>query len=246
MKVYHNNEKNLNKRNEPFFKKMVHYVISFGISGVIALVYYLIASFFSYNANYKNINAKLVNWFIKIIYFLNSFLLRKNIFKAFDTEELPKNGCFMIFNHVNEFEYPYDFYFGQGVPLFDMGVKKLGPLYPAMTRLGIALRSGKELKKSLEEVEEYLKITNIIFYPEGERTFSDRPKIYKRGLLKLVYEGKYRIIIFYKGGMEKLNDNLFYCKSEIIESKNFKTFDDFYSFIIEKNRSYYELMKTKN
>jgi hypothetical protein len=84
----------------------------------------------------------------------------------------------MIFNHVNEFEYHYDFYFGNGIVAFDMGAKKLGPLFPILNRIGIPLRSGKELKKSIDEINDYLKISNIIFYPEGERTFSDIPKIY--------------------------------------------------------------------
>lgn len=240
MKVYHNNEKNTNKRNEPFFKKMVHYVVSFGLSLPIFVIYYLTASFFKYNSNFKSINVKLLKFFIMLVFRFNCFLLGKNIFKSFESEDMPKNGCFVVFNHVNEFEYPYDFYFGNGVPLFDMGVKKLGPLYPVIDRMGIALRSGKELKKSIEEINEYLKIGNIIFYPEGERTFSDKPKIYKRGILKLVYDGQYQIIVVYKGGMEKLDNNLFYYKSEVIDSKSFTSFEDFYQYIVSKNSSFYK------
>lgn len=245
MKVYHNNEKNVNKRNEPFLKKMAHYVVTFGISSVFSFFYYLIASFFMYNGNFKKINSVLVSYFVGIVYFLNVFLLRKNIFKTFNVSDLPKSGCFMIFNHVNEFEYPYDFYFGHGIPVFDMGAKKLGLLFPFLNRMGIALYASKEIKKSLEEIKDYLNFSNIIFYPEGERTFSDRPKIYKRGLLKVVYEGKHKVVVFYKGGMEKLENNLFYCRSEIIDSRRFKTFDEFYSFVVEKNKGFYELMKTK-
>lgn len=245
MKVYHNNEKNRNKRNEPFIVKMVHYMITFGLSSVFSFFYYLLASFFMYNSNFKKINSSLVSYFVRLVYFLNTFLLRKNIFKTFDVNDLPKSGCFMIFNHVNEFEYPYDFYFGKGIPVFDMGAKKLGLLFPFLSRMGIGLYASKEIKKSLQEIKEYLNFSNIIFYPEGERTFSDRPKIYKRGLLKVVYEGKHKVMVFYKGGMEKLENNLFYCRSEIIDSGKFKTFDEFYDFIIEKNKSFYELMKTK-
>ena len=245
MKVYHNNEKNKNKRNEPFMAKMVHYLITFGLSGIFSFLYYLLASFFMYNSNFKKINSLLVSYFVTFVYFLNTFLLRKNIFKTFEVNDLPKSGCFMIFNHVNEFGYPYDFYFGKGIPVFDMGAKKLGLLFPFLSRMGITLYASKEIKKSLQEIKEYLNFSNIIFYPEGERTFSDRPKIYKRGLLKVVYEGKHKVMVFYKGGMEKLENNLFYCRSEIIDSRKFKTFDEFYNFIIEKNKSFYELMKTK-
>lgn len=238
MKVYNNNEKNNNKRNDPVLKRLGHYLVSFGLSGVIAFCYYLVASFFAFNGNFKEINKKLMRWFNQINFFLNTFLLRKNIYKSFHSDELPENGCFMIFNHVNELEYPYDFYFGNGVPLFDMGAKKIGILFPILKRMGIALRQGKELKKSIEEIDEYLKITNILFYPEGERTFSDKSKTYKRGILKLVYEGKYKIVVFYKGGMEKLDNNLFYYKSEVINSATFSTFEDFYNYIVEKNKSY--------
>lgn len=238
MKVYHNDEKNTNKRNEPFFIKMVHYLVTFGFSVIFWVVYYFLASYFKNNNNFKEINVKLINFFVKLIYFFNVIFLRKNIFKAFENDKMPKKGCFVIFNHVNEFEYPYDFYFGNGVPMFDMGTKKLGPLFNIINRMGVALLSGKNIKKSIEEMNEYLKITNIIFYPEGERTFSNIPKTYKRGILKLVYEGKHGIIIFYKGGMAKLDNNLFYYCSEIIHSDKFETFEDFYQFIVLKNKSF--------
>jgi 1-acyl-sn-glycerol-3-phosphate acyltransferase len=240
MKVYNNNEKNKNKRNESLSKRVVHLFISFGLSLPIFILYYLVASFFKYNSNFKSINVKIMRFFIMLSFHLNAFLLRKNIFKSFHSEDIPENGCFVIFNHVNEFEYPYDFYFGNGVPLFDMGTKKLGPLYLIIERMGVALKSGKQLKQSIEEINEYLKIGNIIFYPEGERTFSDRPKIYKRGILKLVYDGKHQIVVFYKGGMEKLDNNLFYYKSEVIDSKRFTDFEDFYQFIINKNSLFYK------
>ena len=241
MKVYDNNQKNNNKRNEPFLKKIVHYVVSFGIGGfLIGFIYFLLSSFFRYNSNFKQINISLIRFFVSINYFINSLFLRKNIFKSFDKKDLPKSGHFMIFNHVNEFEYPYDFYFGDGIPAFDMGAKKIGPLFPILNRIGIPLRSGKELKKSIDEINDYLKISNIIFYPEGERTFSDIPKIYKKGILKLVYEGKHKIIVFYKGGMSKLDNNLFYYCSETINSGDFKTFEDFYQFIILRNKSFFK------
>jgi 1-acyl-sn-glycerol-3-phosphate acyltransferase len=240
MKIYHNDEKNKNKRNEPFLRKMVHYMVSFGISLPIFIVYYLTASFFKYNSNFKSINVKLMKFFIFLSFHLNTFLLRKSIFKIFHNDDIPKNGCFIVFNHVNEFEYPYDFYFGNGVPLFDMGVKKLGPLSLIIERMGIALKSGRQLKQSIEEINEYLKVGNIVFYPEGERTFLDKPKTYKRGILKLVYDGQHQIVVIYKGGMEKLDNNLYYYKSEVIDSKRFTSFEDFYQYIITKNSLFYK------
>lgn len=240
MKVYHNDEKNINKRHEPFFRKMVHYVVSFGMVLPVFFIYYLLSSFFKYNSNFKKINSKLINFFVSTSFYFNCFFLRKNIFKTFNHNDIPNSGCFMIFNHVNEFEYPYDFYFGKGIPLFDMGVKKLGLLSHIVNRMGIALNSGRKIKKSIEEIDEYLNFSNIIFYPEGERSFSDYPKIYKKGILRLIYENQYKIIVFYKGGMERLDNNLFYYKSELIESKIFNTFEDFYQFVIAKNKLFFK------
>ena len=240
MKVYHNNEKNRNKRNEPFIVKMVHYMITFGLSSVFSFFYYLLASFFMYNSNFKKINSSLVSYFVRLVYFLNTFLLRKNIFKTFDVNDLPKSGCFMIFNHVNEFEYPYDFYFGKGIPVFDMGAKKLGLLFPFLSRMGIGLYASKEIKKSLQEIKEYLNFSNIIFYPEGERSFSNSPMEYKKGILKLIYDQKYKTIIFYKGGMEKLDRNLYYYKSEVIDPISFNNFKDFYSHLIQVTTDYHK------
>jgi hypothetical protein len=58
-----------------------------------------------------------------------------------------------------------------------------------------------------------------------------KPIAFKKGILKLIYDGKYKSIVFYKGGMEKLDRNIYYYKSEIIDSSVFNTFDDFYEYL---------------
>lgn len=240
MKIYRNDEKNNNIRKDKLLIRFYHLFVCFVVTGIFSLIpYFSIVSFFRYNSNYLNINYICMRFFVKIAYFINIILLRKTIYKTFDVNDLPQNGYFMLFNHVNELEYPYDFYFAKAAPMYDIhATKKLGLLYPAMTTLGIPLYPGKDIKKSIEKIDEYLEVTNILVYPEGERSFSDSPGNYKKGILKLIYEQKRKTIVFYKGGLASLNNNLFYYKSEDIDSVSFSTFEDFYSHIINMTKDY--------
>ena len=239
MKLYKNIENN-NKRKDKLLKRLYDTFVCFGITGMfIAIPYTLIASFFRYNSNYLNINYTLMKFFARIAYEVNLFLTRKTVFKSFDTKDLPGHGHFILFNHVNEVEFPFDIHFSKGTPTYDINaMKKLGPIYFALKSFGVPLYPGKEIKKSVDLINEYLESTNILVYPEGERTFSDQPKIYKKGILKLIYDQKHKAIVFYKGGFEKLDRNVYYYKSEIIDSSTFNTFEDFYDHITETTKTF--------
>jgi 1-acyl-sn-glycerol-3-phosphate acyltransferase len=228
MKIYRNNSENKRKRSEPKFKKIMHYLVTWGITSIFLFAYYLVASVFMRKSNYKKINAKLIKFTYHVTYYVNVFLLRKNIYKSFKYSDMPKHGHFVIFNHVNEFDLAYDLHFMRGIMMFDLNsAKKSGIIRHVMSRMGLGLLPGKEIKKTLDDVKDYLEVTNVAFYPEGHRSFSDEPASFKRGILKLAYEDKKKVIVFYKGGMANLGDNIYYYKSEPIDSNNFSSLEDF-------------------
>ena len=232
MKIYRNNSDNKRTRNEPKLKKYLHYLVTWGITQFFIFIYFLVASLFVRKSNYKSINAKLIKFTYHFTYIINVLLLGKNIHKTFKYDDMPESGHFVIFNHVNEFEFPYDLHFMRGIVTFDLNsAKKSGPIKHLMNRMAIGLLPGREFKKTMENIKDYLEVTNVAIYPEGHRSFSDTPNEFKKGILKLVYESKRKIIVFYKGGMFDLRRNIYYYKSEPIDSNDFKSLTDFCSHL---------------
>ena len=242
MKLYRNDEKNKNERTDNLFLRIYHYIVFLGLAATFALIpYFLVVSCFRYSKNYLNINYMFMRFFVKVGYVINVFFLVKTIHKNFNTSDLPNGGYFMLFNHVNELEFPFDFYFARGSTLYDTNaMKKMSVIYPAVSTFGIPIHQGREIKKSIGMIDKYLKVTNILVYPEGERGFSNSPMEYKKGILKLIYDQKYKTIVFYKGGMEKLDRNLYYYKSEVIDPISFNNFKDFYSHLIQVTADYHK------
>ena len=253
MKIYRSNPGNKNQRSEPKLRKAINFVVVWGISIVFLFIYFLISSLFVYNKNFKKINAKLIKISYKITFYLNVILLRKRIHADFKYDDMPKNGHFVIFNHISELEFPYDLYFMHGIMMFDVNFSKKSGFFSKhiMNRMGIPLFPGKEIKKTIDKMNAYLEVTNVAFYPEGHRSFSNKPNEFKKGMIKMIYDGKHKVIAFYKGGMEKLDRDIYYYKSEVINSGDFETFEMFYDFVSKKindfsNDYFEETKKTKD
>jgi 1-acyl-sn-glycerol-3-phosphate acyltransferase len=247
MKIYRSNPGNKHKRNEPKLRRFIH-SFAWSFSAILLSIYYFISSFFTYSPNFRAINIKLIKFSFKMTFYLNVFLLRKRIHADFKYEDVPENGHFIILNHISELEFPYDLYFIRGIMMFDINFSKKKRLAKhLMDRMALPLRPGKEIKQTVEDINDYLKITNVGFYPEGHRSFSNKPNEFKKGILKLIYEGKHKVIAFYKGGMEKLDRDIYYYKSEIINSGDFETFELFYDFVSNKindfSKDYFEKIK---
>ena len=237
MITYKGDAPNLNPRKESFLKRFYYSLVVYLSGTIFGFIYFLIILPFLKSPNFRKINVKVLFLTLKCWNFFCRILLFIRIKRKYPKSLIPPNGHFVIFNHVNEFEYPFDPVEGNCTFLFDKAMYRSGLLYIFIQKAGILLKDGSKIKESIEEAKLYLEHCNIGFMPEGERSFSDIPNTFKKGLLKFVFQNNFPLIIFYKSGMANLERKITYSCSEFIYPDRYLNFEDFYIFVTFKMES---------
>ena len=237
MITYKGDAPNLNPRNESIFKRIYYSLIVYLSGTIFGLIYFLTILPFLKSKNFRKINVRVLFLILKCWNIFCRIFLLIRIDRRYPKSLIPPNGHFVIFNHINEFEYPFDPVEGNCTFLFDKAMYRSGLLYLFIQKAGILLKDGSKIKESIEEAKLYLEYCNIGFMPEGERSFSDMPNTFKKGLLKFVFQNNFPLIVFYKSGMGNLERKVTYSCSEFIYPDRFLNFEDFYIFVTFKMES---------
>ena len=121
--------------------------------------------------------------------------------------DVPKSGHIILVNHVNEFEFMPD----RRVinkPFLANQALKVSPMIYAALRLGAGITfdefDGRDMAASLGHMQEILKETSVIVYPEGRRTFSEEIQDLKTGVLKMAFKQGIPVTPVMKTGMATL------------------------------------------
>lgn len=237
MIVYKGDAPNLNPRKDSLIKRIYYSLIVYLSGTFFGFLYFIsILPFLKYS-QFRKTNIKILFFFLKCWNIFCRIFLLIFLDRRYPKSLIPPNGHIVIFNHVNEFEYPFDPLEGNCTFLFDKAMYRSGLLYFFIQKAGILLKDGVKIKESIEEAKQYLDYCNIGFMPEGERSFSDEPNRFKKGLLKFVFQNNFPVIVFYKKGMADLNRKVTYNCSEIIYPDRFLNFEDFYIFLTFKMES---------
>lgn len=237
MIIYKGDAPNLNTRKDSLIKRIYYSLVVYLSGTIVGLFYFISILPFLKHPKFKKINIKILFLFLKIWNIFCRIFLLIFLDKRYPKKLIPLNGHIVIFNHVNEFEYPFDPVEGNCTFLFDKAMYRSGLLYFFIQKAGILLKDGSKIKESIEEAKQYLEYCNIGFMPEGERSFSDEPNTFKKGLLKMIFQNNFPVIVFYKKGMANLNRKVIYNCSEIIYPDRFLNFEDFYIFLTFKMES---------
>lgn len=237
MITYKGDAPNLNPRTESIFKRIYYSLIVYLSGTFFGLLYFLTILPFLKSPHFRKINVRVLFVALKCWNIFCRIFLLIRVERRYPKSFIPPNGHFVIFNHVNEFEYPFDPVEGNCTFLFDKAMYRSGLLYIFIKRAGILLKDGSKIKESIDEAKLYLEHCNIGFMPEGERSFSDIPNSFKKGLLKFVYQNNFPLLIFYKSGMGNLERKITYYCSEFIYPDRYLNFEDFYIFVTFKMES---------
>jgi len=237
MIIYKGDAPNLNPRKDNIIKRIYYSLVVYLSGTIIGFLYFISILPFLKRNDFKKINVMILFFFLKIWNIVCRIFLLIFINRRYPKNIIPEDGHIIIFNHVNEFEYPFDPLEGNCTFLFDKAMYRSGLLYFFIQKAGILLKDGARIKESIDEAKDYLEYCNIGFMPEGERSFSDEPIVFKKGLLKFVFQNNFPLIVFYKKGMANLNRIITYNCSEIIYPDRFLNFEDFYIFLTFKMES---------